>query len=387
MFRLSRFRKAFIRFATGAALFVLINYLFYYIYTDLLAPYTDQDVYVYNYKAACISEGCQNVTHSSVLLLGDSQIQSGADPAVLSEITGHSVWNAGLPAMQPEGIELLLPYTSPGTELVILNIGPYSLLETDNYQAFRKYYGELILRTAGFRNLFHLMVLIRDSVNPFPLLPVIKTGSIISEYANPFNAVSIPPDILIRFPQLANAAEIRRITESPVSLPGGFRAAKARNKETAEIMNLTGGRWTWNSTRKDEEKPKNGSFCGSGSEPADLPVRPVFKHRKGAVASWKRILSYYKEKNIKTVIIRIPFSPMWEKKAGEAALRLTDEAVREITRDFPGILLSEDALKAGLPEAGSEVFHDITHLSPCGAVLFTRNLGKELIRQKIFPEK
>jgi hypothetical protein len=348
----------------------MLHYLSEYLFLNYTVYLSDHDSFVYHEKLRKIQSG--ELAKTRILLLGDSQIMSAVSADILSrELGGAAVWNGGLPAMEPEGIELMLPSiltSMPELDLIIFNIGPYSVLENDNVQAFHKYYREVLLwyhpdiykiLTSGNTQIF-----VTDN-------PLIKTGTLTSFYFNPVSEMTVPPEILIRYPVLTSAADVKEMTElkrwDPVMR---MRNQIDKNKVLSGMLQSENGRWTWNSF--DNYRMN----CGNTVKAIDLPVKTFFKKRQEAAESWQRIFHLLNKEKKEFIVIGIPLSSAWEKKADSQAVQnLMRNAESEFRREIPGLNYEYNIQSSEDAENG---FFDITHLSRCGADRFTMQLSERI---------
>ncbi len=311
------------------------------------AGWDNRDAFVWKRKLAWLRDGrLQNV---ETLIIGDSQAMSGILPAQSS-----GPWrtvNLALPSMQPEGWAVLLPeiFALPALRRVVVQIGPFSLLDTEIYDSFRGLSrAELFVRNpAAMLRYPYLLENSTEAVEQiFAPLPLVRMRDVFR------SETPGKPHLDLAWNPLERIA--RR---------------QADHHRIDDLLERGAGFWTWNFVGTDPE------FCGTAtpafnSVPA-LPARRLLRDRPGALPAWAGVLRELRAR-YPVRLVRVPLPEAWRRATDTRAARLAiDAAVAELERAVPGL-----EVVAPFPEEdfGGGDFHDWTHLSWCGARKFTERL-------------
>lgn len=337
---------------------------------------------------------------ADVLILGDSQTMSGVVPEVLDGQLGTRSLNLGMPSQQPEGLLTLakrLPDARARSRRVILNINPFSLFQTEVMQSFTYYYRAELARyessgpgytRAGPGGWLHqwLLRLPLYEAN-YILAPVVGIGEAgLSEFT--FAQIRARPDLL-----LARTYE-SYLSGADADLLEILDQRREQSRRLRALLELHGGFWTW----KDSGSPQfDPGVCHKSEARPDLdlayrgePGSYVYPERPAAIAAYRDLLELLGRKGYEVWLIEIPFSPAYGNFVNTAGVyQAVDRTVAEILKglsrpesirivSFPKPLAEASAGAARLRQA--RYFHDLTHLSACGASYYTRWLAAELVR-------
>lgn len=323
---------------------------------------SDPDTFIWNHKIQMLESG--ELKDVKVVILGDSQTMSGIVPGLLEKSLGKKTYNLGLPAMQPEGLEAMVPLLKrAGVETVIVNINPYCLFRTEVFDSFLTYYRSTFMQ-GSFRALFRRPDLVGKSAGQWfsqalTIFPAYAAHENVQYFFTPASAIRFPGDVAQTMPD-----DSLRYFEEGWNPRANMKKVADRNLFVRRTTDENAGFWTWKSYSPPDFSCKNVAL-----DP--LPLRVVYPDRPGAVESWKRVVRLLKDSGIRTIFVQIPFSGVWKNTTDPVSVygRL-DARLLEI--------LSENPEMKSIPRPenfpDTNVFHDWTHLSPCGASLFTRYL-------------
>ena len=340
----------------------------------LAVPFQHPDRFVWQSRAALVSELESGTMARQTLILGDSQAMSGIRPDLFGPEFGK-VYNLGLPSAQPEALLSMLPALErQRPSLIIVNISPYSLYRTEVYRAFLGYYrsefislhwpnplrrpylygdsaGEALATVLDGLKLYHANSAIRNMATDHSLSLMVSPGPFPGlGYAKPAGQ------------PLATAPDLRR----------KMQGLKAKNQLLSRILGVTGGFWTW----RDFRMPP--TSCHSG-ELMPLPATVVFKERPEAIQAWKEFLQKATQYSGRVVVVSVPFSPAWHETVDRIlpSSKLS-QSVHSIVDEIPG---GVDYIAAPSDYENSD-FYDWNHLDYCGAERYTRFLTEALSGQK-----
>ncbi|TGK79841.1 hypothetical protein EHQ31_14345 [Leptospira montravelensis] len=291
---------------------------------------------------------------AKVLVLGDSQIVTGVTPQLIAEIEGvtiNEVVYLPKPSQQPEGIlleSLEVLSKIPKLKKVYVNLSPLNTSKNSVTDANR----QLFLSFGSF-SLYTIT---------HPLL----------RKAYFSNLTDLSWKLIIKiFPYFGLSSNINRLVYDPIAQIDVSR----RKKEflyIKESMEKNQGSWVW-------------KFIG---DDPNLDEKEEFPHRSSQVLSGKRELSIHlwfefirlwKERGVKVVFLRIPFSPKMEKDILATKANLVADEFFQTIKAEVGPKRSVEVLdfKSEFLE-DYQYFGDLTHLNQKGRDAFAVILKKAL---------
>ena len=364
-------------------LFLLPN-VFLPFFPDARDSLKERDRFVWSRKIRELRGGRSSPV--DLLFLGDSQVMSGLLPGVWKEEQpgSGSVRNLALPSFQPEGIEALMPeILESGTKRIIVNLGPYSLFETDNTRAFFNYYHremplDSLMHPERGRSVFSLFPGILADL--LELIPVVSLGRDLSPLGVLVDPVEgIPANRMEEASRILGTGVFRGRLEEDRGVLERVRELRRKNQKIQDILDRYEGFWGWNSYVDPVKIP-----CDSSSVPETLPVKPVFTPRKEALESWIRIFRRWQKEGIQVVVVWLPMSGTWYRLAGTPLLhRKTGEILENLEHLFPEIPFLR--VPPDLVSENEGDFLDITHLSFCGAKKVTDWIARRSFPPAVFP--
>ncbi len=334
------------------------------------------DIFVWRTKLHQIEQ--QPISEYDVVYIGDSQVMGAILPGRIEQYTGLHGLNLGLPAIQPEGMEIVLKQVlnkSPHIRFVVLGIGPYSVLDSDNFGAFIDYYRQTML--PGYLSaddLYHHAHILRKALNDsYHILQLLLPPLRVHERLRPLLSFSdiesgLPHSWIIKNPELIGVPRFQRMQNNGIEINGYIDRSLHNNRKILSITSKYSGYWTWNSYSEPAGPP-----CDTKTDLTLLPVKPNFQVRDEAIESYRRMLALLQERNVQVLLIRIPLAPEWYNLVSEAdAKNKADRAIKRVLLDSSAGIYG---YKKGLP-AGA--FHDFTHLSGCGAYIYSDDLARAM---------
>ncbi|MCR9141949.1 MAG: hypothetical protein NXI24_06835 [bacterium] len=372
-------------------------------FTDLRDP----DRLLWHTNIAQIRERSLKLRETELLILGDSQVMSGIVPAVLDARLKTPSLNLGMPSQQPEGLHALahlLPDAASeagaGPRRVLVNINPFMLFQSPVTQAFRYYYRSELARHApvtlegpedspagpGQIAHQHLLRLPLYEANYIlaPLLGIGEAG--LSSFT--FQQLRVRPGLL---PAAGYEGYLSGGGPGPIELVAERRAD---SRWLRDFLERNRGFWTW----KEMQTPSprfDAASCRTAVPRSDLdlsrqgsPGAYVYAARPASVEAYRQTLELLTHKGYQIWLTEIPFSPAYGNLVNksfvyEMLARARSEILEGLTRPEAVRVISysheSDAGIAALREA--RYFHDLTHLSACGAGHYTRWLAGEMARR------
>jgi len=387
---------------------------------DELARLRDPDRFVWRSKIQALRNG--ELADRRVWILGDSQTMSGILPAELGA-PPDAVYNLGLPAMQPEGLQSLLQWLpeqseapepprspgeppAPGELVAIVNIDPYSLFRSHVTRAFQNYYRLELLRydlagalardpdVAGSSvgDLAHQALLFAPLYElHFALHPLIAFGEQgLSDL--PFADARANPALL----PAAQYSAYLKDAPSPQTL-----IAERRGKSTriAAALAADAGFWIWRNydpipnraaenacDRSAKENRAKDEAAGGTRENDSHPAYDgaamgalQFRPRPQAERMWRNLFQALLDRGYRIAVVQLPFSPEWDRLSdAEVVYGGLDLKLDAILADLPGERIQRVPRPPRELFSGPKDFHDATHLSRCGALRYTRWLRSRL---------
>jgi hypothetical protein len=372
---------------------------------NVVARLRDPDRLLWFQKIKQVREGAPSFRAADLLILGDSQAMSGIVPEILDQALGTRSINLGMPSQQPEGLlalARLLPDSTTLRRRVVLNINPFSLFQSPVMQSFRYYYRSELARYApggsgnvgegGPGHILHQYLLrfplYEANYILAPLLGIGEAG--LSQFS--FAQIRARPELLP-----ASAYDVYLAGESPD--PFALVAKRwSENRWLRRTLQENRGFWTWKKIATAEFDP---AVCRDASPRADMdlsfqgtPGGFVYPPRPAAVAAYREVLGLLEARGYEIWITEIPFSPAYANLVNiDEVYRRVDQSVADILRSasrpgslrrmrFPDAVAGAgpgDAVPRRLREA--RYFHDLTHLSACGAGYYSRWLAGEMARR------
>ena len=357
----------------------------------------DPDSFAWRTKVEWIRRG--PIDKYSTLILGDSQAMSGVLPRAL----GPDVYNLGLPSLQPEGLESLIhllekrnyfqatsiPANTKRRQKkrnLIINVNAFAMFKSEVYRAFLTYYRNELLE-------YDPVALLRrpDLAGDTPgvilhrlfysLIPAYRHhGEIRGALSFEANLGNIAPANL-RDGRIPSPPVLERIRTYLENWRYGEKAARRirENRRLAELLRTNQGYWTWKLFT-----PPGPLDCKRDSiPPVALRGGLAYKERPRAVKSWRRLLVKLDALGVNVYLMQAPLSGVWEKAARPDIYKRLDAKLAELTRDLPGVRLLRRPLN--WPTDDPSLFHDWTHLSYCGAEIFSRYLKEQTQRESSEP--
>lgn len=363
----------------GALLFLLINLALYPL-VGQLDRLLDRDRTVWDEKADLLFERDRPLSADG-LILGDSQVMSGIVARQLTAETGIEFYNLALPSMQPEAMELWLHtalHRRRHFKLLVVGVGPYTLLQTEVYQAYRAYYRDVMLRPGRGIDPFMLYPEVGPGAGDLVkalagLLPLVAINARIgSQLYFSTLADHLPTSFALRQQQLPSGNVTRLLYRPGGSLLAWMEARRAESQRLRALVRDSSGSWIWNTSSTPSE-----SDCPSGSpQRLGLPGGLQFQPRPGAVAAYRRLLQLAVASADRVILVEPPLSSAWWEVAGGAQMQL------RLSRMIDSIELPAgvERLSTGQMGNGAQAgrFQDYTHLSFCGATNYTRILARQI---------
>ncbi len=351
------------------------------------------DRFVWNHKIHELRAG--RLESYELYILGDSQTMSGIRPELLRK----SSYNLALPSQQPEGMRSLAEYlpqagggvSNAGRPIVLININPFNLFESEVRRSFRHYYGQELLRydlagvaarspglvgTSAGDWLHQVLLFVPAYRANYVLGPLIGLGEAgLSDF---------PLSELRRKPELIPAADYEEYLRAA---PGPFAEIaqrRERNRRLEDRLRSDGGFWIW----KDYGAAGPGSDRRSSYNYEDCPARPdldtaaspgfyVYPDRPASAAAYHDLFDFLLKKGYRIVIVQLPFSPGYGGIVNEAAVyAMLDRRLAELTADRPEIQVLPRPPADTIRATGG--YSDLTHLSACGATDLTEWLRDRL---------
>ncbi len=356
--------KTIILFAAAIFLFIAANFAARLFQTQT-SLWKDADSYVWNTKMGALFRG--DLKNTEILILGDSQTMSGVLPEILEKSLRRKVYNFGLPAQQPEGMEslaALLKEQAPSLRTIVINVNPYCMFKTEVYDAFLTYYrGEMLNHAPG------TLLLRPDLAGRSPgqflhqslqSLPIYSLHFAVEQhFENPASNKKNDPE---------QAEAYFRTGWSPLE---SIRSAREKNLAVGRIISEHRGFWTWKNFTVPELR------CSS-SIVEDVPVRGVpYFDRPLAGPSWQRTLAKLSGSGYRIVIAQIPFSEVWNKSTDyDGVYRRLNARIGEFKKDHLNLVVIPLPPAADYRAPG--MFQDWTHLSACGAARYTKFLAEAM---------
>ncbi len=347
--------------------------LFVYALGNELRYYQHPDRVVWMLRARALQEHKLPDT----MILGDSQAMSGLRPHLFGKEYGR-VYNLGLPSAQPEALLSVVPYLEDRqVKTLIVNISPYSMYETEVYDAFLNYYrsefialnwpglqraylygdsgGEVLESTLSGMGLYRLNAGIRNLSTDEELSLMVQPGP---------------------FPGIGYSARpaAQGVVNAP-SLASRMRKLREVNAKIESILDSTNGFWTW----RNFQAPSRDD-CDAG-ELKPLPASIRFKPRPEAIRAWVDFLNQASRYVERIILIRIPFSDSWH----DTVDRILPYG--KVSSDVHGILMELDLPQKvtyldGASDFSDTDFYDWNHLDYCGAERYTMFLLEQIEAQK-----
>ena len=379
-----------------------------------LNPFTelrDADRFLWYAKTARVRERVAELADARLLILGDSQAMSGIIPEILDERlkTGAPSINLGMPSQQPEGLLVLARFlpdvARDQRRRVILNVNPFSLFASPVKQSFDYYFREELARYGASSNsLLEAFARPGEALHQRLLaLPFYEANFILA----PLGGIGEAGLSDFSFAQLRARPDLLPAEEYTQYLggarPGPLAIARTRvasNRRLQSLLDAGRGFWTWKKmTSPDFSQAECGRRALAGGDPAlsfnGVPGALVYQPRPAAIDAYRRLLDVLAAKGYETLLVEIPFSPAYGNLVNETQVyALVAAGVAKITADRPpavvGVLgfgLDADSgqRRSALPLPdmlrSPHAYHDLTHLSACGAAEYTRWLAAELQRR------
>lgn len=336
------------------------------------------DLFVWHEKITVLNK--EKSIPGQIAYIGDSQIMGAILPERIRKLTGLEGVNLGLPAMQPEGMEAIVEkvlHVMPGLKIVVLGTGPYTLLRNDNYGSFLDYYRREMLYTMPGPALLEdgeLELVGRNGGEFIRSLALLFPAYRMNEIVGPFVGfndpdIGLPHAWIMRDPRLAGFERLSSIVKSGNHPVRRIKIRRNFNEQVKNIMAQNGGYWTWMSLDTPADPP-----CKDREDFPDIPVKPDFRYRAGAVNSYSRMIRKLQTAGIVVILAEVPLSPEWGKMVGREIIPMKDITIREIVKNSPGTSLFQ--ISEGFGEAA---FYDYTHLSGCGAAIYSDKLSRFFI--------
>ncbi|MBU45475.1 MAG: hypothetical protein CMN76_19855 [Spirochaetaceae bacterium] len=311
------------------------------------------------------------------LIMGDSQAMSGVRPDLFGEGFGK-VYNIGLPSAQPEAFLSVLPYLEGNrVDTLIVNISPYSLYETEVFEAFLTYYRTEYI-AVDWPSPVGRPYLYGNSAGEFvgTLLSGLGMYRVNSAYRNLATDDSL--SLMVRpGPFLGIGFSGKPANHAIVDSPGLAQKAdqlRATNHRIKQLLQDHDGFWTW----RDYRNPSQEDCSGEKLNP--LPPSIRFRPRPDATQAWIEFLNGASPYVRQIVLVSIPFSDSWH----DTVDRILPSA--RITTEIEGILASLNAPEKvhyiEAPDFSDQDFFDWNHLDYCGAARYTRFLLEQMQGQK-----
>lgn len=349
------------------AISLLVNFLPLF-WEEELQLALDNDSYVWRHKIDRLRGG--ELQRVELLVLGDSQAMSGILTDRLVE-ESQKGYNLGLPAQQPEGLRSLLKLVSaeiPRLRIVILNINPFSMFQSDVHSAFLNYYRNELLNYAPHPVLEEPYLVgksagewIDQSLHILPLYRM--RGRIAPLFSFEENLLGMPLRAIRGTRGAVAPAGSGRLFRKGWS-PWRLYSLRARqNAQIASILQGHRGFWTWKSLLP----PAPGS-CPQNSVEA-LPgggERYTYPRRKDGERAWRLLFEELSRTSYRVYVVQIPFSLAWQRAVNSRRVyRQLDQQLTIALRGLPSIRRMD--LPVDWKDNDSRLFSDWTHLSYCGA--------------------
>ena len=344
----------------------------------------DSDSFVWSEKLERISSG--RLSGVRTIVLGDSQAMSGIVPADL----GADAYNLALPSMQPEGLLALVPRIRrlPQLRRVIINISPYSLFQSDVTAPFQTYARAellprnpaILLQRPGLRagragDSLDLALSVSQ------LYQAHRNGTLFASMEHRLNGV--PLSLVRQNPRIVNKGAVDEFLSSRWQPGIEMARARARNLLLRGLLERGHGFWTWN----DLVAPAPSRCAKRGTRLVAPPLGgwQPYGRRRESEESWRRLLLEFAQLGPEVHIVQVPFSSAWATTTNAPdAYRRLDVFLRQALLGLPGGLTRHVHLhprRSDWDTGNAHLFHDWTHLSSCGAHLFTASLRAEIEKQ------
>lgn len=372
-------RRARLAILAGLGVIFLLANLLPLLWEKELNGALDNDIFVWNYKIDRLREG--KLRGVELLVLGDSQAMSGI---LTGRLLSHPEkgYNLGLPAQQPEGVLSLLQLLkreAPRLRVIILNVNPFSMFQSDVHNAFLNYYRSELLIYAS-RPLLQEPGLAGKTAGEwldrsFQILPLYRMrGRITPLFSFEENLLGIPlSTIRGHRPMTAPAGSDRLFLRgwSPREL---YTVRAWQNGRIASILAEHYGFWTW----KSFQIPASGD-CQANIVEA-LPgggKRYVYPRRKNGERAWRLLFEELSRTSYQVYVVQIPFSRSWQRAVDSR--RVYQELNHRLDialRGLPAIRRID--LPAEWRDNDTLLFYDWTHLSYCGAIQYSEWLRRRI---------